>query len=97
MSAAETRAAIAEQEEHVKRNTSCGGVLGAPHSWDRYSTAPGGPTYRACLALSRDRDTRGLSGEACRERDPMSTTPDVTPAPALSPLAVAAYLEARPR
>lgn len=47
--------AIAEQEEYVKRWRSCAGIdgshadaVGLPHSWDTYSTAPGGPKYQAC-------------------------------------------------
>lgn len=46
--------AIAQQEEHVKRSKSCTGIngshpgVGLSHSWDLYSTAPGGPKYEAC-------------------------------------------------
>jgi len=41
-------AAICEQEEHIRRSTSCGGRVGRAHSWDVFSVAPGGPKYEAC-------------------------------------------------
>lgn len=48
--------AIAEQEEHLRRVRSCTGINGShadahpglSHSWDSFSTAPGGPKYEAC-------------------------------------------------
>lgn len=48
MSETEIKAAIAEQEEHLKRIEGCGGVYLAPHSFDRFAAAPG-VFYRACL------------------------------------------------
>lgn len=41
MNEAEVRAAIAQQEEHIKRNTSCNGVYLQSHSWDWFSPKPG--------------------------------------------------------
>lgn len=39
----------AEQEEHLKRQRSCNAHPGLGHSWDTFSTRPGGPTYQACF------------------------------------------------
>lgn len=52
----EVAEAIAQQEEHIKRSTSCTGINnshagsrpGLNHSWDTFSAAPGGPTFQAC-------------------------------------------------
>lgn len=44
-------AAIAEQEEHIKRVTSCGGVVGVAHSFRTHGT-PATPllTWEQCIA-----------------------------------------------
>lgn len=47
--------AIAQQEEHIKRNTSCQGALGRPHSYRTFGvpsldgTIAGSATYQACI------------------------------------------------
>jgi hypothetical protein len=47
MNEREIAEAIAEQEEHIKRQTSCGGVIGRSHRWDRFAAKPG-MYYEAC-------------------------------------------------
>ena len=42
----EIKAALAEQEEHIRRSTSCRGAVGAPHDWTRRTV--GGADYTAC-------------------------------------------------
>ena len=41
MNEAEVREAIAQQEEHIKRSTSCNGVYLQSHYWASYSPRPG--------------------------------------------------------
>lgn len=48
MNETEAAAAVAEQEDYLKRVRSCGGQLGMPHSWDTFSAGPGRSKYRAC-------------------------------------------------
>lgn len=40
--------AIAEQEEHIKRVTSCKGVVGMAHSFDTFSMGPSKAKVRKC-------------------------------------------------
>lgn len=55
MNEKEIREAIAKQEEYIKRRGSCTFPgedrprVGLPHSWETFSTVPGGPTYQACF------------------------------------------------
>lgn len=39
--------AIAEQEEYIRRISSCQGVIGLPHTFERFAAAPG-VYYNAC-------------------------------------------------
>jgi hypothetical protein len=39
--------AIAEQEEYIRRISSCTGVLGLPHAYERFAAASG-VYYNAC-------------------------------------------------
>ena len=42
------REAIAEQEEHIRRSTSCRGVIGVSHKWGTSTNSQTGATYEAC-------------------------------------------------
>jgi hypothetical protein len=43
------RDAIAAQEEHIKRSTSCRGVIGTAHHWRKYGNPRTGKAYEACV------------------------------------------------
>ncbi len=49
MNESEVKAAIASQEEYLKRERSCSGVLGKSHSWRRYGNPATRKPYEACV------------------------------------------------
>jgi hypothetical protein len=50
MSEGETRAAIAAQEEHIRRSTSCRGVLGSSHAFRVFGMPGTDSAWSQCIA-----------------------------------------------
>lgn len=48
MSEKEIREAMTLQDEHIKRSTSCTGVIGVYHRWARFENEKTGKSYEAC-------------------------------------------------